>query len=90
MRPGGPSRASGAAFAHWSFSGPTPFGVGRSSVGMHSLELGFGKDHCDLVVRSLAVGPEGSRFETRFCQKSAMYVGLVHAKSGVKGPTSSR
>ncbi|GBN31122.1 hypothetical protein AVEN_10493-1 [Araneus ventricosus] len=33
--PGSPYRAGGAAFPRWSFSGPTPFGVGWSSVGIH-------------------------------------------------------
>ncbi|GBM23007.1 hypothetical protein AVEN_172349-1 [Araneus ventricosus] len=35
----GPSHAVGTAYPHWSFSGPTPFGVGWSIVGIHILGL---------------------------------------------------
>ncbi|GBM19307.1 hypothetical protein AVEN_200245-1 [Araneus ventricosus] len=40
--------------------------------------------------KASAFEPECSNFETRFCQRSALYMGLVLAKSDVKGHKSSR
>ncbi|GBM72412.1 hypothetical protein AVEN_175583-1 [Araneus ventricosus] len=39
------------------------------------------------VENLLVLRPKGSRYETRFYRRSALYVGLCHAKSYVGGQT---